>query len=208
MDLIRGYVEDMNDIATAGNAVHGRRRVWVPIAVVGLLLVMIAAEAAFANSQPAGEALVSGTEIGFGADRQASVQVGDGWVLDNAASDIDSQLVLVRGDVTVELSSVVFTGRTAPDEMWTGMGQLLNVERHAGAQVSLDNPTRFETSSGASGLEGHLQIGSQAGEAFVLPDAEGVQAVDAKVLAPADAGDADWSAAAQLIDSIAFEGES
>jgi hypothetical protein len=205
---MRGYVEDMNDIATAGNAVHGRRRIWVPIAVVGLLLVMIAAEAAFARSQPAGERLASGTEIGFGADRQASVQVGDGWILDNASSDISSQLVLVRGDVTVELSSVIFNGQTAPDQMWTGMGQLLDIERHAGAQVSLDAPTGFETSSGASGLEGSLQIGNEAGEAFVLPDSDGVQAVDAKVLAPAGAGDADWSAAAQLIGSITFEGES
>lgn len=198
----------MNDIATAGNAVHGWRRIWVPIAVVGLLLVMIAAEAAFAKSQPAGEPLVAGTVIGFGADRQASVQVGDGWVLDSAASDINSQLVLVRGDVTVELSSVIFNGQTTPDEMWTGMSQLLNVERHAGAQVALGNPTGFETSSGASGLEGNLQIGSRAGEAVVLPDAQGVQAVDAKVLAPAGAGGADWSAAAQLINSIAFQGES
>ncbi|RRR98462.1 hypothetical protein [Glycomyces terrestris] len=208
MDRESGYVEGMNDIATAGNAVQGRHRVWVPIAVVGLLLVMIAAEAAFAKSQPAGEALVSGTVIGFGADRQASVQVGEGWVLDDAASDLDSQLVLTRGDVTVELSSVIFNGQTAPSQMWTGMGRLLDVERHAGAQVSLGSPGGFETSSGATGLEGGLQIGSRAGEAFVLPDAEGVQAVDAKVLAPADAGDTDWSAATQLIDSIAFEGES
>lgn len=204
----RGYVEIMNDIATAGNAVHGRRRIWVPLAVVGLLLMMTAVEAVFARSQPAGEQLVSGTVIEFGSDRQASIQVGDGWVLDIGASDLNSQLVLVRGDMTVELSSEAFPENTSPAAMWAGMDRLLNIARHSGVEVWLDSPTEGGTSSGSGELEGSLQIGNRAGKAIVIPDTDGAQAVEAKVLAPLHAGDEDWSAAAQLIDSIAFEGES
>jgi hypothetical protein len=198
----------MNDIGTAGNAVHGRRRIWVPLAVVGLLLALTVTEAVFARSQPDGEQLVSGTVIEFGSGRQASVQVGDGWVLDVGASDLDSQLVLVRGDMMVELSSASFPGDTTPAEMWAGMDRLLGTARHVGTEVWLAGPTELSTSSGSGGLEGSLQVGNRAGKAFVIPDADGTQAVEAKVLAPLHAGDEDWSAATQLIDSIAFQEES
>ncbi len=195
----------MDDFDTAGNAVHGRHRIWVPLAVVGVLLVMIAAEAVFAKSQPDGEELVSGSVVEFGADRQASVQVGDGWTLDEAASNADAQLVLTRGDMMVELSSVVFPAKTTPAVMWTGMDRLLSIERHAGTEVWLDSPSEIDTASVQGGLSGSLQIGNRAGAAYVLPDADGAEAVEAKVLAPPHASDEEKSAAAQLIDSIAFE---
>jgi hypothetical protein len=198
----------MNDFETAGNAVQGRRRIWVPLAVVGVLLVMIAAEAVFAKSQPDGEELVSGSVVEFGADRQASVQVGDGWTLDEAASDANAQLVLTRGDMVVELSSVVFPAKTTPAAMWTGMDRLLSIERHAGTEVWLDNPSEIDTSAIQGGLSGSLQIGNRVGSAFVLPDADGAEAVEAKVLAPIHANDDEKSAATQLIDSIAFQEES
>ncbi|WP_205328454.1 hypothetical protein [Glycomyces sp. YM15] len=195
----------MNDIGAAGNAVHGKRRIWVPLAVVGALLALIAAEAVFARSQPAGVAVVPDTVIEFGSGQRASVQVGDGWVLDSAASDVNTRLVLVRGDMAVELSSVTVPAQTTPEEMWAGMDRLLDIERRQGVEVRLDTPTDYENASGATGLQGKLQVGTRVGQAFVLAGDEGGQAVEAQVLAPAHAGDGDRSAAAALIDSIAFE---
>jgi hypothetical protein len=193
----------MNDTGAAGNAVDGGRRVWVPLAVVGVLAVLIAAEAVFARSQPPGVAVVPDTVIEFGAGQRASVQVGDDWVLDSAASDVNSRLVLVQGDTTVELTSVTLPADTTPGEMWTGLDRLLDIERRQGIDVALGSPAEYENASGTAGLQGKLQVGTRAGEAYVLADAEGEQAVQAQVLAPADAGE-DRSAAAALIDSIAF----
>jgi hypothetical protein len=198
----------MNDIGAAGNAVSGRGRIWAPLAVVGVLLVLIAAEAVFAKSQPAGAALAPDTVIEFGGGRDATVQVGDGWVLDSGASDINSQIVLVRGNTLVELSHVTLPTGTSTGEMWTGLDRLLDIERHQGTEVRLDSPTDYENAAGTAGLQGNLQVGSRVGQAFVLADPEGAQAVEAKVLAPSQAGDADRAAAAAVIDSIAFEEES
>lgn len=198
----------MNDIGAAGNAVHGRRRIWVPLAVVGVLLALIVGEVAFARSQPAGVAVVPDTVIEFGTGQRAAVQVGDGWVLDSASSDANARLVLVRGDMVVELSSVTFPAPTSPDEMWAGMDRLLDIERRQGIEVRLDGPSEFENAAGTAGLQGKLQVGTRVGQAFVLADAEGEQAVEVQVLAPAHAGDDERSAAAALIDSIAFEEES
>jgi hypothetical protein len=198
----------MNDIGAAGNAVYGRRRIWAPLAVVGVLLALIAAEAVFARSQPAEVTLVPDTVIAFGGERDVTVQVGDGWVLDSGASDINSQIVLVRGDTLVELSETTLPTGTSTDAMWTGLDRLLDIERHQGTEVWLDSPTEYENAAGTTGLQGNLQVGSRVGQAFVLAGPEGAQAVEAKVLAPSHTGDADRSAAAAVIDSIAFEEES
>jgi len=198
----------VNDFKTAGNAVHGMRAVWVPIAVVAVLLALIAAEGIFSKVLPDGEALASGTVIEFGADRQASVKVGEGWTLDKAASDVNTRLFLTRGDMTVELTGVVFDAKDlSPREMWAGMRDLLDIDRHAGTEAWLDDPAEFDTASISGGLHGSLQIGNRIGTAFVLPGDDDSQAVEAKVLAPFHAGDEEWNAATALVDSIAFIGE-
>lgn len=196
----------MDDIGAAGNAVRGKSRIWVPLAVVGVLLALIGAETAFERSQPDAVQPEPDTVIEFGADRGASVQVGDGWAVDNALSDLNSRLVLVHGDVTVELTSVTFPDGTAPDEMWTGLDRLLDIERHQGIETRLSEPAEYRNAAGLTGLQGDLQIGDRTGHAFVLPDTEGVRAVQAQVLSPAGA-DARADAAA-LVDSITFEEES
>jgi len=195
----------MNDIGAAGNAVYGRRRIWAPLAVAGVLLALIGAAALFARSQPAGVALAPDTVIEFGAERDATVQVGDGWVLDSGASDINSQIVLVRGNTLVELSDVTLPTGTSPQEMWTGLDRLLDIERHHGTEVWLDSPTEFKNAAGTTGLQGNLQVGTRVGQAFVLAGPDGAQAVEAKVLAPSQASDQDLAAAAKVIDSIAFQ---
>ncbi|MFG3339555.1 hypothetical protein [Glycomyces sp. NPDC048151] len=195
----------MNDTGAAGNAVEGRRRIWVPLAVVGVLAALITAEAVFAASQPDGVEVVPDTVIAFGPDQRATVQVGDGWVLDSAASDINSRIVLVRGDTVVELSTVTFPEGTSPGEMWNGFDRLLDIQRGQGTEVWLDSPTEYENTAGLAGLEGKLQVGSRVGEAYVLPDDEGATAVEAQVLAPSHASDEDRAAAAALIDTIAIE---
>ncbi|MDN3240077.1 hypothetical protein [Glycomyces tritici] len=195
----------MNDIGAAGNAVHGRRRIRVPLAVVGVLIVLLAAEAVFAKSQPDGTAVVPDTVIGFGFDQRATVQVGEDWVLDSASSDIDSRLVLVHGDVVVQLSSVTVPAATSPEELWQGLDRLLDIQRRQGVDVRLDAPTGYENAAGTAGLQGDLQLGDRSGQAYVLPDADRTTAVEAQVLAPAGTGDSEMAAAADLIDSIAFE---
>ncbi|RRS00108.1 hypothetical protein [Glycomyces terrestris] len=197
----------MDDFKTAGNAVHGARRVWVPLAVVGVLFALTAVEGLLGRALPDGEALAAGTVIEFGSEEQVSAQVGEGWTLDETASDLGSGLTLTRGQVTVRLSSVVFSaGR--PDgvrEMWDGMRRALEVEEYAGTDVWLGEPTGFDTRSVSGGLYGSLQIGTAIGTAFVLPGPDGDEAVEAKVLGPFDADQADWDAATSIIDSVAFE---
>lgn len=194
----------MNDTGAA-NAVHGRRRIWVPLAVVGVLIVLIAAEAVFARSQPAGVAVVPGTVIGFGPEERVTVQAGEGWVLDSASSDVNSRLVLAHGDVEVELSTVTVVPGTSSEAMWEGMDRLLDIERHQGVRARLGSPSEYENAAGTTGLQGELRVGERTGQAFVLPDADGAAAVQAQVLAPADAGDQERAAAAALIDTIAFQ---
>lgn len=192
-------------MGAAGNAVYGRRRIRVPLAVVGVLLVLLAAEAVFARSQPDGVGVAPDTVIGFGPDQRASVQVGEDWVLDSASSDVNSRLVLVRGDVEVELSSVTFPAAASPDAMWEGMDRLLDIERRQGVTARLGDPAEYENAAGVAGMQGDLQIGDRSGQAYILPDANGDTAVEAQVLAPAGTGDREMADAAALIDSIAFE---
>jgi hypothetical protein len=71
--------------------------------------------------------------------------------------------------------------------------------------VRLDAPAEYENAAGTAGLQGGLQVGDRSGQAYVLPDADGETAVEARVLAPAGTGDSETAAAAALIDSIAFE---
>ncbi|MBO3732710.1 hypothetical protein [Glycomyces niveus] len=198
----------MDDIGAAGNAVRGKSRIWVPLAVVAVLLALIGAETAFERSQPDAVQLVPDTVIEFGADRDASVQVGDGWAVDNALSDLNSRLVLVHGDVMVELTSVTYPDGTTPDEMWTGLDRLLDIERHQGIQVRLSEAAEYRNAAGLTGVQGDIQIGDRAGQAFVLPDGEGVRAVQVQVLAPAQSEEDSRAAATALVDSIAFEEES
>jgi hypothetical protein len=201
-------LQHMNDMGSAGNAVHGRRRIRVPLAVVGVLIVLLAAEAVFAKSQPDGAAVDSGTVIGFGPEERASVQVGDGWVLDSASSDVNSRLVLVHGDTVVQLSTVTFPAAASPGEMWDGLDRLLGLQRRQGVEVRLEGPAEYENAAGSTGMQGDLRVGDRTGHAYVLPDADGTTAVEVQVLAPANAGDDERAAAAELVDSIAIEAAS
>lgn len=195
----------MNDLGTAGNAVHGRRRTRVPLAVVGVLIALLAAEAVFAKSRPGEAALEPGTVIAFGPDQRASVRVGDGWVLDSDASDANSRLVLAHGDTVVQLSIVISPVTASPDEMWEGLDRLLGLQRRQGVEVRLADPAEYENAAGTAGIQGDLRVGDRTGHAYVLPDADGATAVQAQVLAPAHAGEDDRAAAAELVDSIAIE---
>lgn len=199
----------MDDFKRAGNAVHGARRVWVPLAVVGVLLALTAVEGLLAKALPDSEALAAGTVIQFGNDRQVSVQVGEGWTLDKAASDVNSTLVFRQGDVAVELSSIVFSAGKPDgvDEMWDGMERTLKIEQYAGTDVWLGEPTGFDTKSISGGLYGSLQVGTAIGTAFVMPAEDDSEAVEARVLGPFDADQGHWAAATQIIDSVAFDDE-
>jgi len=198
----------MTDVDMAGNAVWGRRRVWVPLATVALLLLLIAFESVADRLLPGGEALPSGTVLAFGAERDVSVQVGDGWTLDKADTSLDSNITLVRGDLTVRLATATFESKPTVREMWHCFEQVLSISRAAGQEVWIGDPSAFDTSSAPGGLYGPLQVSTRVGNAIVLPAPDGRHAVEATVLAPLHTGDADRAAAAQLIDSIAFEGAS
>ncbi|GAA2302467.1 hypothetical protein GCM10009853_068880 [Glycomyces scopariae] len=190
-----------------GNAVHGARRVWVPLVVAGVLLALTAVEGLLAKALPASEPVPAGTVIEFGSTGQVSAQVGEGWTLDRTASDLHSGLLLTRGDVSVRLTSVEFSAGK-PDgaqEMWDGMERLLGVARHSGTEVWLGEPTEFDTKWITGGLYGSLQVDTAIGTAFVLPADDDAEAVEAQVLGPFDADQADWTAATEIIDSVAFD---
>lgn len=188
---------------------HGARRIWVPLVVVGVLFALTAVEGLVGKALPDGEALAAGTVIEFGSERQAAVQVGEGWTLNESASDLHSGLVLARGDVAMRLSAVVFTaGR--PDgvrEMWDGMAQTMKIEEYRGTDVRLGEPAEFDTKWVSGGLQGSLQVETRVGSAFVLPAEDGEQAVEAQVLGPLHPDPAVWDAAMAVVDSVAFAGE-
>ncbi|GAA1683557.1 hypothetical protein GCM10009830_33500 [Glycomyces endophyticus] len=199
----------MDDFKRAGNAVHGARRVWVPLAVVGALLALTAVEGLLGRALPEAEALAPGTVVEFGADRQVSAQVGEGWTLDEAASDLNTGVTLHKGDVTVRLDLVSFDAGK-PDgvrEMWDGMAQVLKIEQYAGEDVWLGDPIAFDTKWISGALYGNLQVGTDIGTAFVMPAEDGGQAVEAKILGPFDADQGDWAEATAIIDSVDFEDE-
>ncbi|MFB9662278.1 hypothetical protein ACFQS3_06115 [Glycomyces mayteni] len=198
----------MDDFNRAGNAVHGARRIWVPLAVVGVLLALTAVEGLIPKALPAGEELPAGTVIEFGSDRDVSAQVGEGWTLDKDASSADSGLAFTQGDVSVQLGFIAFNA-AKPDvtEMWEGMDRVLDIERHSGADVALGEPSEFDTKWIEGGLYGTLQIDTRIGTAFVLPAADGTQAVEAKVLGPLHARAEVWDSAMSIIDSVAFDDE-
>ncbi|MQM25099.1 hypothetical protein [Glycomyces albidus] len=199
----------MDDFRSAGNAVHGARRIWVPLVVVGVLFALTAVEGLAAKALPDGEALAAGTVIEFGSARQVAVQVGEGWTLDESASDLRSRLVLVRDDVVMQLSVIVFSaGR--PDgvrEIWDGMAQTMKIEEYRGTEVALGEPAAFDTKWTSGGLQGSLQVETRVGAVYVLPAEDGAQAVEATVLGPLRPDPAVWDAAIAVVDSVAFAGE-
>ncbi|MEU6247539.1 hypothetical protein [Glycomyces sp. NPDC047010] len=199
----------MDDFNRAGNAVHGARRIWVPLAVIGVLLALTAVEGLIPKALPAGEALPAGTVIEFGSDRDASAQVGEGWTLDRDASDLGSGLAFLQGDVSVQLTYIGFNAAkpSGTAEMWEGMDRVLDIERHSGTDVALGTPSEFDTKWIEGGLYGTLQIDTRIGTAFVLPAQDGTKAVEAKVLGPLHARAEVWDSAMSIIDSVAFDDE-
>lgn len=192
----------MDEHRAAANAIRGRARVWVPLAVVGALLALAAGEWAFNRSQPDKESLEAGTVVEFGSDREVSVEVGEGWSVDRSGTNLDMEVVLVHGEVSVTLDVVHFPrpDGVAPKEMWAGMDRVLDAARYGGTEVDLGEPASFTTANIDDGLSGDLRVGDQSGTAYVLPDADGAKAVEARVLGP----DAE-TVAAEVIDSITFK---
>jgi hypothetical protein len=199
----------VDDFRSAGNAIHGARRVWVPLVVVGMLFALTAVEGLVAKALPAGEPLEAGTVIEFGIERQVAVQVGAGWTLDESASDLNSELVLAQGDVVMQLSSVVFNAGRPDDvrEMWDGMDQTMRIEEYRGIDVRLGEPAEVDTKRISGGLQGSLQVETRIGTAFVLPAEDRAQAIQAKVLGPLHPDPAVWDAAMAVVESVAFTDE-
>lgn len=199
----------MDDFNRAGNAVHGARRIWAPLAVAGVLLALTAVEGLIPKALPAGEELPAGTVIEFGNERDVSAQVGEGWILDKDASSLDSGLTFVQGDVSVQLSYIGFNA-AEPDgveAVWQGMDRVFDVERYSGVAVDLGEPSEFDTKWIEGGLTGTLQVDNRIGTAFVLPAADGTEAVEARVLGPLHARAEVWDSAMAIIDSVAFDDE-
>lgn len=186
---------------------RGRGRVWVPLAVVGVLLAVAAAAFLANRALPARERLEPGTVIEFGGDRRASVTVGEDWWLDRSETSLDLQVTLVHEGTTVVLDAVQYPSDDVPPEtMWEGMSRLLDTARYSGVGVELGEPEAFATPNAADALRGDLRIGDSGGFAFVLPSADRAHAVTGRALTTEASGSGDDEAVARLIETVTITG--
>ncbi|MCD0446174.1 hypothetical protein LO763_21405 [Glycomyces sp. A-F 0318] len=192
-----------------GNAVRGRARIWVPLVAVGVLLMVAAVEVLANRSLPAREALEPGTVVAFGPERAAEVELDEAWEVDRAQTKLDLRVVLARDGTTVVLDAVQFPDPdgTDPQRMWEGVSRLLETAEYSGSMLELGPPAAFATPNIEDGLRGDLRLDDQTGALYVLPSADHGHAVNVRVLSTADASAEDRTAAAALVDSIAFTGE-
>jgi hypothetical protein len=191
----------MNEYIPPGNAISGRQRLWVPLAIAVFTLVWVILAVAVGRSLPHEAQLPSGAAVEVGG---AAVTDLDGWTLDTAASDLAQQLVLQRGDLTLMISYHGFGEKASADEAWQGFERVLDASAAHDGGASLGDPAAFQVSAAAQAEWGDLQVANRAGGAFVVTADDGLRAVEGTVLGPLNTSQSDLDAARAVVGSVEF----
>lgn len=197
----RSNVEAMNEYMPPGNAISGRRRLWVPVAIALFTLVWVIVAAVVSRALPGGEQLPPGTAVQVGG---AEVTGLDGWTLDARATDLAQQLVLDKGDVTLVISYRGFGEHASVDQAWQGFERLLDVEAARDGGAMIGAPAAFQVAGSAGAEWSDLTVANRAGGAFVVTADDGLRAVEGTVLGPLSSSSADFDAARAVVQSVEF----
>lgn len=186
---------------------QGPRSNWVPLGVVAAVVAVLTGGWALVNAGlPESEQLTEGQSmtLGSGEGYEASITFDDGWELKTGSSSQDQQLLLAKGPVNLQVSTVEPSERTTAPELWEGMRDTVRV---GDASATLSDPKPATSDSGAEGLTGDLNMQQHTGSATVFPSPNGGFAVEAQAIG-ADASQTDLADAEQLIQSIRFDRDS
>lgn len=185
----------------SGNMISGRRRLWVPLGVVAFTLVWVIIAFAVSRDLPDQERLPSRAAVEVGG---AEVTDLDGWTLNTAASDLAQQIVLERGDETLQISYHDFGQEASADAAWQGFERLLDASASHEGGASFGGREPFQVSGAAQAEWSDLQVANRSGGAFVVTADDGLEAVEGTVLGPLHTSHADVDAALTVVQSVEF----
>lgn len=131
----------------------------------------------------------------------AQVTVGPGWLMQSAQSNPHLAYSLHRGGVTMSIDYVDLLSRSDVGELWSGMGQILQIS-HPGA--SLSAPLPITSAHGLEGDAGRVTSRMIRGTAAVFANRPRQYAVEIVVMASRRTPLANLVAAQRIVRSVLF----
>jgi hypothetical protein len=131
----------------------------------------------------------------------AQVTIGPGWLMQSAQSNPHMAYSLRRGGVTMSIDYVDLLSRSDVGELWSGMGQILQISHPA---ASLSAPLPITSVHGLEGDAGRVTSRMIRGTAAVFANRPRQYAVEIVVVASRRTPLANLVAAQRIVRSVLF----